>query len=582
MTAKTHTGHKTEASGKDNPVSEAFRPIRSTFWAVGVFSFLINILMLTGPIFMLQVYDRVLASGSVPTLVVIGGLAIVLYAFYGLLEGLRGRILSRIGQRVDARLSPLVYRLSMLLPTRLGRHAAKIRPVQDLDAVRQFLSGPGPAAIFDLPWLPLYLGIVFLFHPILGFVGLGGAVIICILIALNEVMSRAPVQKANQQAGRRMGYVETGQRNSEVISAMGMDVALTEKWDNQNTDYLDTQRHAADRSGFFGTTIKTIRFVLQSAILGVGAWLAILGEITPGVMIASSIMTSRALAPIEQAVAQWRGFVACRQALARLRQLLGQAGDIFSSDTFELPLPSKEISVEQLSCGPLGEHAPFVNNINFKLEAGDGLGVIGPSGSGKSTLARALVGISPSLRGAVRYDGAEISQYTSQRRGQFVGYLPQDLQLFDGTIADNIARFREDKSTEAIIEAAELADVHKLIVTLPEGYNTVIGSAGRSLSAGQRQRIALARALYGDPFLIVLDEPNSNLDAEGEASLTAAIKEMRDKGAIVVVIAHRPSAIATVDKILCLSEGNMAAFGPKDEALKQVVKPVPRKMGGIV
>jgi len=563
---------------RDNPVSMAFRPIRTAFWGVAVVSFVINILMLTGPVFMLQVYDRVLASGSVPTLVVIGILAVVLYVFYGLLEGVRARILSRLGQRVDARLSGIVYKVSNSLPVRLGRRAAGLRPVQDLDTIRQFLSGPGPAAIFDIPWLPLYLGIVFLFHPLLGFVGLGGAVIISVLIGLNEAMSRQPTADAASQAGRRASEVEIGQRNSEAVTAMGMQTALTAKWDTGNGEYLATQRRAADRTGLFGTAIKTIRFVLQSAILGVGAWLAIKQEITPGVMIAASIMTSRALAPIEQAVAHWRGFVASRQALKRLREVL-QAVEA-EPDKMDLPLPSEKLIVEQLFCGPFGEALPFVQNISLDLQAGDGLGVIGPSGSGKSTLARALVGATPALKGVIRYDGAELGQWPSMRRGEFIGYLPQDLQLFDGTIADNIARFRSDASPEKVIEAARLADVHDLIVALPEGYNTVIGRSGRSLSAGQRQRVALARALYGNPFLVVLDEPNSNLDAEGEGALANAIRAMREKGSIVVVIAHRPSAIATVDKILCLKDGKMVGFGPKEDVLKQVVQPVPQRRAG--
>jgi PrtD family type I secretion system ABC transporter len=566
--------------GSENPVSVAFRPVHAAFWAVAVLSCVINVLMLTGPVFMLQVYDRVLASGSVPTLVAIGALAIVLYAFYGLLEGVRGRILSRLGQRVDARLSGIVYRVSNSLPVRLGRKAAQLRPVQDLDTVRQFLSGPGPAAIFDIPWLPLYLGIVFLFHPLLGVVGLAGAVVIIVLIGLNEMMSRGPAEDASGQAGRRSADVEIGQRNSEVVAAMGMQDALSDKWDAQNSEYLATQRRAADRTGVFGTTIKTIRFVLQSAILGVGAWLAIRQEITPGVMIAASIMTSRALAPIEQAVAQWRGFVASRQALRRLREVLQLAEA--EKDRMDLPLPSSRISVEKVFCGPFGETMPFVQNVSMDLQAGDGLGVIGPSGSGKSTLARALVGASPPLKGVIRFDGAELGQWPSGRRGEFIGYLPQDLQLFDGTIADNIARFSPQANPDKIIEAATLADVHKLIVGLPEGYNTVIGRSGRLLSAGQRQRVALARALYGNPFLVVLDEPNSNLDAEGEGALTNAIKAMREKGSIVVVIAHRPSAIATVDKILCLKEGKQVGFGPKEEVLKQVVQPVQRiRAGGV-
>jgi ATP-binding cassette, subfamily C, type I secretion system permease/ATPase len=575
--AGTRQGNANPTGGRDNPVSLAFRPIRTAFWGVAAVSFVINILMLTGPVFMLQVYDRVLASGSVPTLVVIGILAVVLYFFYGVLEGVRARILSRLGQRIDARLSSIVYTVSNSLPVRMGKQAARMRPVQDLDVVRQFLSGPGPAAIFDIPWLPFYLGIVFLFHPILGVLGLAGAVIIIILIGVNELMSRGPSEEAAGQAGRRSAEVEIGQRNSEVVTAMGMQDALTSKWEAQNSDYLSTQRRASDRTGMFGTAIKTIRFILQSAILGVGAWLAIQQEITPGVMIAASIMISRALAPIEQAVAQWRGFIASRQAIRRLHKVLTLSEA--DPEIMDLPLPVKSLSVENVFCGPFGETMPYVQNVSLALEAGDGLGIIGPSGSGKSTFARALVGASPALKGVIRYDGAELGQWPGSKRGEFIGYLPQDLQLFDGTISENIARFRDGASPDMIIEAAKLADVHDMIVGLPEGYNTVIGRSGRLLSAGQRQRITLARALYGNPFLVVLDEPNSNLDAVGESALANAIKAMREKGSIVVVIAHRPSAIATVDKVLCLKDGKMAGFGPKEEVLKQVVQPVQRVAG---
>ncbi len=578
MTGNRQRSAKSSA-GRDNPVATAFHPVRSAFLGVALVSFVINILMLTGPVFMLQVYDRVLASGSVPTLVAIGTLAMVLYVFYGLLEGVRSRILARLGQRVDARLSGIVYRVSNSLPVKLGRRAAGLRPVQDLDTVRQFLSGPGPAAIFDIPWLPFYLGIVFLFHPLLGFVGLFGTIVICILIGLNEMMSRQPAEEAAGHAARRAADVEAGQRNSEVVEAMGMQSALAARWNGQNSDYLETQRRATDRTGLFSTAIKTIRFILQSALLGVGAWLAIKQEITPGVMIAASIMTSRALAPIEQAVAQWRGFVASRQSLRRLHEVLqlekSEAGKM------DLPTPVTKVTVEQLFCGPFGEPTPFLQNVSLELLTGDGLGVIGPSGSGKSTFARALVGAVSPLKGVVRYDGAEPGQWPSSKRGEFIGYLPQDLQLFDGTIAENISRFQAHGSPELIIEASRLADVHDLIVGLPEGYNTVIGRAGRMLSAGQRQRIALARALYGNPFLVVLDEPNSNLDSEGDGALANAVRTMREKGSIVVVVAHRPSAIATVDKILCLKEGRMAGFGPKDEVLKQVVRAVQPVRAGL-
>lgn len=565
-------------STRPSPVRAAFSAVRTGFVGVGALSLVINVLMLTGPLFMMQVYDRVLASGSVPTLVVIGALAVALYGFYGLLEAVRGRILSRLGQRVDARLSTAVYRLSNRLPVALGKKSARLRPVNDLDTVRQFLSGPGPAAIFDIPWLPFYLGLIFLFHPVLGLVAGGGGLVICILIGLNEATSRAPVAEASQHGALRAAHVETGQRNSEVIEAMGMQPVLSARWEAANGTYLETQRRAADRAGLFGNLIKTFRFVLQSAILGVGAWLSIKHEISPGVMIAASIMTSRALSPIEQAVAQWRGFVACRQSLKRLKELLAKP-DQGSEDGLALPLPEKSLSVEALICGPFGETTPNLQGVSFALQAGDGLGVIGTSGSGKTTLARALTGAVPALKGAVRLDGAELSQWPPERRGDIIGYLPQDVQLFDGTIAENIARFRPGAEADQIIEAARIADVHDLIVSLPEGYDTVIGRAGRNLSAGQRQRIALARALFGNPFLIVLDEPNSNLDAGGEAALTQAIMTMRQRGSIVIVIAHRPSAISAADKILCLNDGRMTAFGPKDEVLKKVLAPVPARQG---
>lgn len=546
--------------------------------AIGLVSFVLNILMLTGPLFMLQVYDRVLASSSVPTLIVIASIALTLYLFYGILEMLRARILARIGQRADAQLSAVVYRFSNLLPVRLGRQAAAIRPLQDLDTVRQFLSGAGPAAIADIPWLPLYLAIVFLFHPLLGAVALGGAIIISILIVLNEFLARAPVADANRWAGQRAAESEISRRNAEAICAMGMETTLGKRWEDRNASYLITQLKVLDRNSLFSISIKTVRLLLQSAMLGMGAWLAIQQEVTGGVMIASSIMMSRALSPIEQAVQQWRGFVASRQALKRLREGLSKMEEE-TADMLQLPLPSSTLKLGAVSCGPFGERTPVVSNISFELSAGNGLGIIGPSGSGKSTLVRAIVGSVPALRGSIRFDSSEIAQWPSSRRGDFIGYLPQDLQLFDGTVAENIARFRGDAEADAVIEAARLADVHELITGLPEGYNTVIGTSGYALSGGQRQRIALARALFGNPFLVVLDEPNSNLDSEGEAALSNAIKMMRERGSIVIVVAHRPSAIASVDMILSMKDGQATSFGPKDEVLNRVLAPVPAVAG---
>lgn len=566
-----------QPAGKPQNVSDVFVRLRSTFMGIGLVSLLINVLMLTGPLFMLQVYDRVLASGSVPTLMVIGGLALSMYIFYGLLEGARSRLLARVGQRVDAQLSSTAYALSTILPLKMGAQAAKHRPVQDLDTLRQFLSGPGPAAIFDVPWIPLYLGVVFLFHPILGYLALAGALLICVLIALNEVFSRKPAVEAAQVAGRRNAVVEASRRNAEAVQSMGMMGALLSRWTRENDAYLTKQRSSADWTGFFGTATKTIRFLLQSAILGVGAWLAIGQEITPGVMIAASIMTSRALAPVDQAVSQWRGFIAARQGLGRLKALIAADKKTDDNEMLDLPLPTSSLRLEELACGPAGIRQAFIQGVTLELVAGDGLGVIGPSGSGKSTLARAIVGLTPALRGAVRFDGAELSQWSDDRIGDIIGYLPQDVQLFDGTIAENISRFALEPSPDVIIDAAKLADVHDLIVGLPEGYNTLIGSEGMAMSGGQRQRIALARALYGRPFLVVLDEPNSNLDSDGEAALTRAIKAMRAHGSIVVVIAHRPSAIVAVDKVLCLTEGKVAGFGPKEEVMQKLVAPIPSR-----
>ncbi|MCY6379414.1 type I secretion system permease/ATPase [Hoeflea prorocentri] len=555
------------AGASGSVIAQCLRALRSAFAGIGMLSLPINLLMLTGPLFMLQVYDRVLASGSVPTLVVLAGLAGGLYVFYGLLEGIRSRVLLRIGQRLDAQLSSTSYACSVTLPILIGRKAEKLDPVRDLESVRQFLVGPGPAAIFDIPWMPVYLAIIFIFHPILGFVATGGAILICVLIAANEFFSRRPAAEAGQHAVERAQLVEQGRRNAEAIAAMGMMGTLTERWQAFNGTFLSKQRKASDVSNAFGTAIKTLRFMLQSGILGVGAWLAILQEITPGVMIAASIMTSRALAPVEQAVGQWRGFVAARQGFRRLREVIENRPQ--EPERMELPLPEQALSVVNLVAGPVGN--PVLQNVGFALKAGDGLGVIGPSGAGKTSLARALVGVYPVLRGSLRFDGADLYQWAPERQGAFIGYLPQDIQLFAGTVAQNIARFDGEAAAEDIIKAAQLADAHDLITGLPNGYDTEIGAGGNTLSGGQMQRIALARALYGNPFLVVLDEPNSNLDADGDAALTKAIAALRAAGSIVIVIAHRPSALAAVDQVLFLKEGRAQAFGPKDEVLEKVL-----------
>ncbi|MBA5776306.1 type I secretion system permease/ATPase [Stappia sp. F7233] len=549
-------------------VSGALSACRSSFWVIGVFSFVINVLMLTGPLFMLQVYDRVLASRSVPTLVVLGGLVVGLYAFQGLLEGVRSRMLTRVGQRLDARLSRPSFEAAVGRSLNPSQAMQKAEPVRDLELLRGFLASPGPVAIFDLPWMPIYLAMVFLLHPLLGTLSLGAAIVISLLIGVQEWVSRKPTAALSLQSARRQAMVQAGRSNVEAIAAMGMLPVLGDRWRQDTADWLSAQRKAADQSALFGTIIKTLRFMLQSALLGVGAWLVIRNEASGGVMIASSIISSRALAPVEQAVAHWRPFLAARQALSRLREVL--KAPVSTAPATELPAPKARLEVQQAVIRPPASMVPTAQGLAFSLEAGDGLGVIGPSGSGKSSLARALVGVWPLVSGKIRLDGSELGHFDRALLGRSIGYLPQDVELLEGTIAENIARFDPDRSSEAVLAAAKAADVHELIIRFPQGYDTPVGENGARLSAGQRQRVALARALYGNPFLVVLDEPNSNLDAEGEAALTAAIAATRRQGSIVVVVAHRPSAVAAVDKLLFMKDGRQASFGPKEQVLAEV------------
>lgn len=559
---------------KHRSIDDVVASLRSWILSVAGISLVVNLLAFTGPLFMLQVYDRVLVSGSVPTLLALGMLTLLLYLFFGLLDGLRSRILFRIGQQIDADLSTQAYSISTRVPVKYGARGYSVRPVQDLDALTGFMSGNGPSAILDLPWLPIYLGIIFLFHSSLGLVALGGAATICMLVVLNEFASRSASLDASKTKTRRSGLVEESRNNAETVEAMGMANALSFRWKLENDDYLAGQRLAADWSGFFATAIKTVRFILQSAILAMGAWLAIKHEISPGVMIASSIMTSRALSPVEQAVAHWRGFVSARQSFFRLKELFGAAPQ---TQKTELRLPQRRLQIEKLYCAPAGVREPLILGASLDLSAGEGVAILGPSGSGKSTLAKAIVGAALVTSGDVRLDGAALDQWDVEARKRFVGYLPQDLQLFDGTVSQNIARFDTAAKSSEIIFAAELANVHDLIVGLPNGYDTVIGSEGISLSGGQRQRIALARALFRKPFLLVLDEPNSNLDVEGEAALAAALQTMRELGSIIILVAHRPRILAAVNKVMLLNEGRVAAIGPKEEVLRNSITSVQEK-----
>ena len=548
----------------------AVRSCRAAIIGVGVFSCLINVLALTSSIYMLQLYDRVIPSHSVPTLVGLTVLMVILFAGYGVLEAVRARIMSRVGLRIDRSLRERAFALVLALPLHTRGGGDGLQPVRDLDTVRGFIAGAGPIALFDLPWMPFYLGLVFLLHPWLGLLATAGALVLVGLTLLTELKSRAPTRSSSASAGARQNFGDAGRRNAEVIRALGMAPRVTALWARHTEAYLADQIAALDVATTYGTLSKVLRFVLQSAVLGLGAYLVVIGQATGGVMIAASILTSRALAPIEIAIANWRGFLAARQSAERLSKLMTSLPA--RPDAMDLPKPAKGLAVEGLWIAAPGLPKPIVQNASFELTAGAGLGVIGPSASGKSTLARGLVGAWLPLRGTIRLDGAALDQWSAEALGAHIGYLPQDIELFDGSVAHNIARFDSDAPASAIIEAAEKAGVHDMILGLPEGYKTRIGEGGTALSAGQRQRVALARALFGDPFLVVLDEPNSNLDAEGDAALTRAIASVRERGGIVIVIAHRPSALAGLDQLLVMAAGQVQAFGAKDEVLRKVTQ----------
>ena len=554
-------------------LGEALRACRSAFIGVGVMSCMINLLYLTGSIFMLEVYDRVLPSRSVPTLVGLVILAAGLYAAQGGLDLIRGRILGRIGTALDEALNTRVFETVVRLPLLVGSRNEGLQPLRDLDNVRSFLGSMGPGAFFDLPWLPFYLAICFAFHWLLGVTALVGAVILVTLTLITELLSRTPAKEAMTLAARRNDLAATSRRNAEVLVAMGMSGRLTRRWGEANETYLAGNQRASDIAGGLGAVAKVLRMMLQSAVLAVGAYLVIHQEATAGIIIAGSILSARALAPVDLAIAHWKGFVAARQSWHRLAKLLQQIPA--ANEQTLLQAPSKRLSVEAVSIVPPGDQRVIVQDVNFAVEAGSGVGVIGPSGSGKSSLVRALVGVWMPARGKVRLDGAALDQWSSDVLGRHIGYLPQDVELFAGTVAQNICRFDPDAKSEAIIAAAKEAGVHEMIIKMREGYDTQIGEQGTALSAGQAQRVALARALYGNPFLIVLDEPNSNLDSEGDEALTRAVRGARERGAIVVVVAHRPIGIEAVDQLLVLKDGRMQAFGPKETVLGQVLQRVP-------
>ena len=568
------------AASAKSELGQALSACRSAFITFGLFSAVLNILALTGSMFMLEVYDRVIPSRSVPTLVGLLSLVVVLYLFQGLLDAIRGRLLSRIGMRLDASLTERVYRLVVRLPLQAPSGGEGIQPVRDLDTIRSYLSGRGPTALFDIPWLPFYLAICFAFHVWIGVTVLVGAIVLVALTLLTEMYSKNAVREATQAGAERSRLAELSRRNAEVITALGMTDRLYNRWQAMNRGYVIKQLKASDVTDGLGSISKIFRMLLQSVVLAVGAYLVINQQATAGIIIASSILSARALAPVDLAISQWKGLVAARQARARLEKLFNTLP--VTPDPTPLPAPSSVVSVEGVTVTPPQSTRAIVQDVTFMLKSGSGLGIIGPSASGKSSLIRALIGVWPAARGSVRLDAAALDQWSAESRGRYIGFLPQNVELIEGTVGENIARFEPDADPAAVVSAAKAAGVHELIVRLPQGYDTQVGEQGRNLSGGQQQRIALARALYGDPFLLVLDEPNSNLDSEGDEALTQAILGVRARGGIVVVVAHRPSALGGVDHVLSLANGRQQAFGPKDEVLSQILRPHPAPMPGKV
>jgi len=543
------------------------RPIIVTLFVV---SGVVNVLALTGSFYMLQVYDRILTSHSVPTLVALSLLAAILFIFQGGLEVLRGQVLVRLGSRMDRTLTPLAHNAVMRMRALTGAQGNTTQPIRDVDSIRTYLSGQGPVAILDMPWMPLYVAFVFILHPVLGWVTVFGATFLITVTLLTEKLIRAPGETAMATSKRRWAIAEASDRNAEVLQAMGFGDRFSRRLEAVNTEHIAANERLSDLVGGLSSVSKIFRLMLQSALLGMGAYLTIKGEMTAGAIIACSIASSRALAPIEVAIGNWRGFSAARKATERLDAVLGKLPE--KGAPLLLPAPKKSLKVENLTVMAPGTQTVILGGVSFELTAGTVLAVIGPSAAGKSTLARGLAGVWPLSRGAVRLDGAALASWSPEDLGRHIGYLPQDVQLFDGSITENISRFEERPDSQRVVAASADAGVHEMVLRLPNGYETRIGDGGSVLSAGQRQRIALARALYGEPFLLVLDEPNSNLDADGEKALVNAMARVKARGGIVVVIAHRPSVLTEADKVAVISGGQLTAIGPRDEVLRKVLR----------
>src|SRR5229473_1146456 len=557
------------AASEDDPVSHGLRESARRMIGIAVFSGVINILMLSGSLYMLQVYDRVIPSRNIATLFGLSLIVLFAYVVQGYFDALRSRMLCRVATLFDAGLQEAIHVALATLPLRGVKPMLMQQPLRDLDQVRSFMSSMGPTAFLDMPWIPIFLIGLFLFHPVIGLTALLGTIAIVAMTLLSERLSRGAVKASMESSAQRQVLADATQRNAEVIRALGMTDRFGARWSRANERYLRENIRATDTHANLGSGAKVLRYVLQSGMLGIGAFLVVSDQASGGIMIASSIMMGRALAPVEIALGTWKQLVAARQGITRLRDIC-KATAMPLVPPVALPRPCRELSVQNLTVAAPGTEKAILSNVSFALKPGMGLALLGASASGKTSLSKALVGIWPAQDGVVRLDGAALDQWRNEDLGRYVGYLPQEVSLFDGTVAENICRFDDQATSDAILKAAQIAGVHDIILRLAEGYATRIGEGGISLSAGQRQRVGLARAVFGDPFLIVLDEPNANLDAEGEAALTRAIQILRHNKCIVIVISHRPSALAALNMAMILYEGKAIAFGPSEEIFARV------------
>jgi PrtD family type I secretion system ABC transporter len=549
-----------------SPLERALRELRPGLAMLVLFSCGINLLILSSPLYMWQIYDRVLASGRVETLVFLTLITAAALLALGALDAVRGHVLGRMGRWLDRRLTPDLITAS--LRRTLRGESAGGQALRDLATVRNFLAGPGVSALLDAPWAPVFIAIIAIMHPLLGLVAVGAALALLALAVANEVASRGPLQDAAQRSIRAMQRAEAAIRNADVVLAMGIRRDFIRRWSALNEEALALQLTAGDRNAILVGFSKFLRMFVQVLILGVGAWLVLQNGLTSGGMIAASILLGRALAPIEQSIGAWKVLVAARDARDRLSALFARLPP--EPEGMRLPTPLGRLSCEQVVYAPPGRVEPVLRGVTFAVEPGTGLGIVGPSAAGKSTLCKILVGTWQPTRGSARLDGADLFAWNADVVGRHIGYLPQDVELFAGTVAENIARLGADPDPDAVVAAAQAAGVHEMILALPQGYNTEIGEAGSHLSGGQRQRIGLARALYGRPRVIVLDEPNASLDGDGETALLRALFTAKAWGATVVIVAHQPRILAPVDQLLLLRQGAVEAFGPRDEVLERL------------